>query len=163
MKECIDLITDFSHTTLDDLKLFLKMATSNFIIGNCDAHGKNFSFLYDPQLSTRPLAPFYDITSSSIGQRFDQDMAMRLGRNRKQGRISKQGFEDASPKKLMDMIIEELLATYPKALASLTERTGDDLRPLLQKIADDSQKHLASLRPASSSFPLTPPCHATRS
>jgi len=34
----------------------------NWIVGNCDAHGKNYSLLYDRGAPT--LAPLYDIVST---------------------------------------------------------------------------------------------------
>ena len=36
----------------------------NWLIGNCDAHGKNFSLLYDTGAPT--LAPLYDLVSTVV-------------------------------------------------------------------------------------------------
>ncbi|MDR1039264.1 MAG: HipA domain-containing protein [Deltaproteobacteria bacterium] len=66
---------------------FAKLAVFNFIIGNCDAHAKNFSLLYErvPELDLQGtgmrLAPFYDLLSTlaytDLG--IDTSMAMRYG------------------------------------------------------------------------------------
>ena len=41
-----------------DLDKLLNAVIFNFLIGNCDAHGKNFSLLYLGELQ---LAPLYDV------------------------------------------------------------------------------------------------------
>lgn len=59
-----------------DKNLFVHMAMFNFLIGNCDAHAKNFSLLYTP----RPkLAPFYDLISTLVYPELVQKFAMPIG------------------------------------------------------------------------------------
>ena len=56
----------------------LQVVIFNFLIGNGDAHGKNFSVLYSSD--TESLAPFYDLMSTMIyGDFFKEKMAMKLG------------------------------------------------------------------------------------
>lgn len=50
----------------------------NFLLGNSDAHGKNFALLYDPALGIR-LAPLYDIVSTSVYPGVTNRMAMSIG------------------------------------------------------------------------------------
>ena len=61
----------------DSRKSMASMTIFNALIGNGDAHAKNFSFLYDfsGQVS---LAPFYDIASSTVDG-FDDSFAMKIG------------------------------------------------------------------------------------
>lgn len=50
----------------------------NYLIGNGDAHGKNFSLLYDGEAES--LAPFYDLLSTMIySDRHKAKMAMKIG------------------------------------------------------------------------------------
>ena len=49
----------------------------NALIGNHDAHGKNFSLLYGP--AGAGLAPLYDVLSTSVYPRLTEKMAMKLG------------------------------------------------------------------------------------
>ncbi|MBL8637370.1 MAG: type II toxin-antitoxin system HipA family toxin [Alphaproteobacteria bacterium] len=50
----------------------------NYLIGNGDAHGKNFSLLYDEEAES--LAPFYDLLSTVIYSDLHKaKMAMKLG------------------------------------------------------------------------------------
>jgi serine/threonine-protein kinase HipA len=50
----------------------------NLIIGNHDAHAKNFSLLYLPGRTIR-LAPLYDLVSTVIYPELTDKMAMMLG------------------------------------------------------------------------------------
>jgi serine/threonine-protein kinase HipA len=61
-----------------DINAFIKAVLVNFLLGNSDAHGKNFALLYDPMTGTR-LAPLYDIVSTSIYPELTNHMAMALG------------------------------------------------------------------------------------
>jgi serine/threonine-protein kinase HipA len=55
----------------------LKGVIFNFLIGNGDAHGKNFSLLYEDE--TESLAPFYDLLSTIVyGNVFKAKMAMKI-------------------------------------------------------------------------------------
>jgi serine/threonine-protein kinase HipA len=57
--------------------ILLRGIIFNFMIGNGDAHGKNFSLLYDG--SSEQLAPFYDLLSTVIyADSFKAKMAMKI-------------------------------------------------------------------------------------
>ena len=52
----------------------------NYLIGNGDAHGKNFSLLYEGNAES--LAPFYDLLSTAVyGDAHRATMAMKIGRH----------------------------------------------------------------------------------
>lgn len=60
-------INDFIHATL-----------LNFLLGNSDAHGKNFALLYETNQGPR-LAPLYDIVSTAVYPDVTERMAMAIG------------------------------------------------------------------------------------
>ena len=49
----------------------------NALIGNHDAHGKNFSLLYTPRGAV--LAPLYDLLATAVYPRLTDKMAMKIG------------------------------------------------------------------------------------
>ena len=59
------------------------MVIFNYIVGNHDAHGKNFSLLYetDEQLDEIKvrLAPFYDIVCTDFYPELNKHLAMEIG------------------------------------------------------------------------------------
>lgn len=75
---CLSLIEKHSsQAALDKLK-FLRAVIFNFLIGNSDAHGKNFSFLHEKNRTK--LAPLYDLISTTIYPQLDKNMAMKIGK-----------------------------------------------------------------------------------
>ncbi len=77
MKQCFDLIRQVSTLPGLDLSSLLDVAIFNVIIGNADAHGKNFSLLYTKD--GLRLAPFYDLMSTIHYPGFDPSFAMKVG------------------------------------------------------------------------------------
>ena len=57
---------------------FLDAAIFNLIVGNADAHGKNFSLLH--QASGVSLAPFYDLLSTVAYPDLSPSLAMKIAR-----------------------------------------------------------------------------------
>jgi len=80
LKQCFELVRMVSSVPgVDVLRLF-NAVIFNFLIGNNDAHGKNFSFLYRD--GTARLAPLYDLVSTQAYPTLSADMAMKIGKER---------------------------------------------------------------------------------
>ena len=81
LAQCFDLVRDISSTPAPDILNFIDAVTFNFLIGNNDAHGKNFSFLYESESGqhTARLAPLYDLVSTSHYPELSPNMAMTIG------------------------------------------------------------------------------------
>ncbi len=83
LKDCFNLLREISNTPLIDLQRLLDMVIFNFIVGNHDAHGKNFSLLYETdeqsdEIKVR-LAPFYDIVCTDFYPELNKHLAMEIG------------------------------------------------------------------------------------
>jgi len=61
-----------------DINAFLKAVLFSFLLGNSDAHGKNFALLYEPARAIR-LSPLYDIVSTAVYPEVTSRLAMRIG------------------------------------------------------------------------------------
>jgi serine/threonine-protein kinase HipA len=59
-----------------DISSMVRSAVLNFVLGNSDAHGKNFAIVFTHE--GRRLAPVYDIVSTAVYD-LDRDMAMAIG------------------------------------------------------------------------------------
>jgi len=66
----------------------------NFVLGNTDAHIKNYSLLYDPHMEGISLAPAYDIISTAIYESASRDMSFNIGGTRKLDNINEEGFRE---------------------------------------------------------------------
>jgi serine/threonine-protein kinase HipA len=65
----------------------------NFLIGNGDAHGKNFSLLYDGE--SESLSPFYDLICTVVyDDAYKAKMAMKIGSKYKFQEVAVRHFEE---------------------------------------------------------------------
>ena len=95
LKKCFHLLRDVSTFPALDLNNLLNAVLFNIIIGNCDAHGKNFSLIYvnSNNVEINPenigfnenvpmlvrFAPLYDLVSTVYYSDLTDKMAMKLG------------------------------------------------------------------------------------
>jgi len=75
--DCISLLQNWSTTPVLDIPQFINGQIFNVLIGNTDAHGKNFSFLYSG--SKQRLAPYYDLVSTLAWPNLSKNLAMNIG------------------------------------------------------------------------------------
>ena len=81
-ENCFDLIRKASAQPARDLITLFEASIFNYLIGNNDAHGKNFSLLYSPieeRFSAR-LAPLYDLVCTTYFEDLSPRMAMKIGK-----------------------------------------------------------------------------------
>jgi serine/threonine-protein kinase HipA len=77
ISQCQEIIVNHvARPAVDYIKL-LDMIIFNFLIGNADAHGKNFSLLY--RMGKPDLAPAYDLLSTAVYPDLSEKMAMKIG------------------------------------------------------------------------------------
>src|SRR5947208_1729554 len=74
-----------------DLANLLDGAIFNYLVGNNDTHGKNFSLVY-PDKEIR-LAPLYDAISTIYYPELNADMAMRIGHEYSSDKVTPKDFE----------------------------------------------------------------------
>jgi len=77
LADCISLLQNWSTTPVLDIPHFINGQIFNVLIGNTDAHGKNFSFLYFS--GKRRLAPYYDLVSTLAWPNLSKNLAMKIG------------------------------------------------------------------------------------
>ncbi len=73
----VGLIRAVSVRPAADVTAFLRAVIANFVLGNSDAHGKNFAVLYR-ELGRAALAPLYDVVSTAVYD-VEPAMAMSIG------------------------------------------------------------------------------------
>ncbi len=80
LKQVFGLLRSVSAAPVLDLAALLDAVIFNLLIGNNDAHGKNFALLHTGEGAR--LAPLYDLVSTVSYPELAPEMAMRLGRQR---------------------------------------------------------------------------------
>jgi serine/threonine-protein kinase HipA len=76
LMQCFELIDRLSRPAQDRMA-FLNAIVFNLLIGNTDAHAKNFSILYEN--GAAGLAPLYDLSCSAVYAELTDRLAMRIG------------------------------------------------------------------------------------
>ncbi|MFH1868475.1 MAG: HipA domain-containing protein [Candidatus Omnitrophota bacterium] len=120
-----------------DLQLFFERILLFFIIGNGDAHLKNFSIIYDEEEYIR-LSPAYDIVSSKLVIPGEEDLALSM--NGKKNKITGKDFEQfaktlkihstVSYKKILGKI--EVINSLIKEDTFLTEKERAGLQGIVR-------------------------------
>jgi serine/threonine-protein kinase HipA len=87
LADCFVLIRDASSAPAPDLIALLDGVIFNLLIGNHDAHAKNFSLLYMPDRSVR-LAPLYDLVSTVFYPELTDRMAMKISKQPKSALVN---------------------------------------------------------------------------
>ena len=77
LAHCFDLVRRMTRPSAPQILRLLDYVIFNALIGNHDAHAKNFSLLYDGK--TPVLAPLYDTLSTAVYPTLTQKMAMKIG------------------------------------------------------------------------------------
>jgi serine/threonine-protein kinase HipA len=129
---CARLLRRTSAAPALDLLEFLDCLLFNFLIGNHDAHGKNFSLLLDGPRRMR-LAPFYDLISTAVFDGTRRKLAMRLGgenrpRYLRRRHLDRLAAELEVKPSLVSRRIETVVAGVRSAQAEARESLPDDFQ-----------------------------------
>lgn len=85
LKQCFELLRAQSAVPGPDVLKLFDAVVFNYLIGNSDAHGKNFSFLYSG--GGCRLAPLYDLICTRAYPGISSGMAMKIGGERESNLI----------------------------------------------------------------------------
>ena len=79
----------------DQLKLW-DLVVFNFLLGNTDAHLKNYSLLHGQNPKSVRLAPAYDLVSTTAYKSSTRDMSFRIGGRISIDKINRAAFAEAA-------------------------------------------------------------------
>lgn len=135
LKQCFNLLREASSAPAVDLQAFLDAVIFNWLTGNHDAHGKNFSLLYGGEVNSGVqirLAPLYDLISTVYYPELSPKMAMKIG--------SAYLSESVLPRDFEQMATEAGLA---KPL--VRRRVPEVAEAILSRLPDVTTEHPVSL------------------
>ncbi|MBN9663622.1 MAG: type II toxin-antitoxin system HipA family toxin [Acidobacteria bacterium] len=150
LKQCFRLVREVSTAPVVDLVRLLEAVIFNYLVGNNDAHGKNFSLLYHGAGAaerTSRLAPLYDVVSTVYYPELSRSMAMRIGDEYQSEKVTTGNFdqlaEEAGLAKPMvrarvPEMAERVLAALQRVEIRNTaaERVADLIRRRSTKVLD---------------------------
>lgn len=128
LKDCFDLVADYSVEPLSDKRAQLRWVVFNYLIGNCDAHAKNISLLFSKGRAR--LAPFYDLMSTIVYPGLSARLAMKVGGENRLEWVMKRHWERFAG----DAGVAE------KAVRGVCRELGDGLPAAAEVLAEDFVK-----------------------
>lgn len=139
-KRCIEILKKTTRPAVS-IKRFVELMIFNYIVGNNDAHGKNFSILhYDNGVIA--FAPAYDILCTSVYPELSSKMAMKIGGYYESDKIYPRHFErmardiGVSYTQVKKILINqcEILPDIVKEVSQMFENTiGEDIFKIVLK------------------------------
>lgn len=117
----------FSGDGLADAQQLARRLLINILLANGDAHLKNWSFLYQDQVTPR-LSPAYDIVTTSVYIEDEKEYALNLGKTKKWYSVTKDNFQYWADKSgipwrairpHIDDTMEKARTLWPEALKDL--------------------------------------------
>lgn len=93
-KRCFEILRKTSQPA-SSINQFIQLMVFNYLIGNNDAHGKNFSILHYDNGEIK-FAPAYDILCSQVYSELSEKMAMKIGGHYNHNEILLRHFEKLS-------------------------------------------------------------------
>jgi serine/threonine-protein kinase HipA len=128
---------------------FIRRVIFNCLIGNGDAHAKNFSVLYRGK--TTVLAPVYDLLCTEIYPTLSHESAMAIGKDTEFSRITRESFVQMAqdckirPAAVLDQIDKLIEITQRHARKLTVELNAEYPSPVYAKIFHVIKKQSAQL------------------
>ena len=131
VKDCLRCMSDMHISAMSRLQ-FIRLLIFNFLIGNCDAHAKNYAVLYNNGIPV--FAPAYDLLCTMVYETMARRFAMSVGGENRMGMLKKEHFAAMADECGLNpkMVIAELDAMVTK----------------LPGIADKLDRELNAIHPA---------------
>ncbi len=121
------VIYEYSGDGLADVQQFARRLLVNILLGNGDAHLKNWSLIYQDDVTPR-LSPAYDIVSTSVYIRDEREYALNLSKTKDWYKVTMANFQSWSYragipwrtiKPHIEDVVEKARLLWPNALKDM--------------------------------------------
>lgn len=121
------MIRQATGVPAQELPRLVRALVFNWLIGNCDAHTKNYSLLYDARAAT--LAPLYDLVSTVAYPQLTTRLAMSIGGATRLEQVDRAAWEQLA----RDIGVRPAFVT--RTVDELRERADTEARRLIRTAA----------------------------
>ena len=145
LKESFALLRECSSLPVLDLNALLDAVIFNAIIGNHDAHGKNFSLIYSGG-KTR-MAPLYDLLCTTFYPELSTKMAMKVGGEYDSRKLTGANWERMAEESGLNKLMvkrrvlemaEQIRQKLPDA--TIAHPTAEGVSKIIQKSCESASK-----------------------
>ncbi len=110
-----------------ETRKYLTYVVFNFLIGNCDSHGKNYSLLYKGK--DTELSPLYDAVSTRMYKALTEKLSMKIGKHYEIQKVDREDFS----------ILAESLDIKPAAIINIFNEFGKKLDSAQKTLNEDEK------------------------
>ncbi len=116
-----EIIRNHSGNPLEDQLKLWRRIVFDYVLGNADAHIKNFSLLYSYDLGEKRLSPAYDMISTAVYEASTREMSFNIGGKRSLDEIGRDDFkvmasEAGIGEKVAMNVYEDVLNRFEKSI-----------------------------------------------
>ena len=106
-----------------DRLIFLRMLIFHYLVGNADAHAKNYALLYSSDADTPSLAPIYDVLCTAVYPSLAKNLAMRIGGRNVPDTIQRDHWLSLMPgtKAAHQLLIKEMAALARNIIPAMVQ------------------------------------------
>lgn len=146
--QCFQLLRDMALPAADMIEFFRRIIFI-FLIGNGDAHAKNFSVIYHG--SGARLSPAYDLLSTAVYPNLPAKLAMKIeGRNGfpwiTRNKFLRMGSKAGFAERLVNAEMDKLLKLLHRILGDFTDKMNrEHPSPIYALIAEGIRKRMLQL------------------
>lgn len=92
MRSMADALRRYASNPIEDILRLFDLIAFNFIIGNCDAHLKNYSLMRSDDWRELSLAPAYDLVSTTVYPELTAAMGLYVGEKKRLEAVERADF-----------------------------------------------------------------------
>lgn len=147
----VELLRRIGAPTLArDLNDLVRAVALNFLLGNSDAHGKNYAIQYEP-IGVGQLAPLYDIVSTNVYPELSRSLAMTIGDVDDPDRVDAAAWRRLAADSSLGAQVPRAVQTFAGRVVESARVVRDASRaegwhrPLLDQIVELSQQRAQQL------------------
>lgn len=129
----LGLIDQACAKPVADRLQFIRMQIFHYLVGNADAHGKNYALLYGSD--TPDLAPIYDVVCTAVYPRLSKRLAMKIGGRDVPDTIQLKHWKTLVPETKSSQRV------LVRDLAQMAERVMSEGDALVAELADEGIRH----------------------
>ena len=152
IERSLELIQRVVAQPAADRLTFLKMQIFHFLVGNADAHAKNFALLHPLDARAPSLAPLYDVVCTAAYSALTKKIAMRIGKRNLPDTIKLKNWLQLVPdtKVSQRLLVRELrhfatvIPPQAKTLLEESKQNGSD-HPVLKDVCKVINSRAAQL------------------
>lgn len=129
---------------------FLRYVLFNYVMGNCDSHGKNYSLLY--KNNRIELSPLYDVVSTIIYSGLTEKLSMKIGKHYEIQKVTQEDFSLlAESLNIKYSVLSKIFDDFAKKYVPAFEELKND-----EKISRDVLNSIFEVASKSISMTLQP-------